>query len=114
MITENDLRAAIAECQGERNPNANTCMKLAAYYTILNNLYPETDKIEMPSYSASPAPASPVKETVDYYSETEFGRAIEGKDKAQVLALVDELMSTVEVINRRLYLGVMRRLEEIP
>ena len=58
--------------------------------------------------------ASPVKETVDYYSETEFGRTIEGKDKAQVLALIDELMSTVEVINRRLYLGVMRRLEEIP
>ena len=41
MITEKDLRAAIAECQGARNPNATTCIKLAAFYTILNNLYPE-------------------------------------------------------------------------
>ena len=41
MITEKDLRAAIAECQGARNPNASTCIKLAAFYTILNNLYPE-------------------------------------------------------------------------
>lgn len=113
MITENDLRAAIAECQGERNPNANTCMKLAAYYTILNNLYPETDKIEMPSYSASPAPVSPVKETVDYYSDTEFAEAIEGKNTASVWALLDELMTTLEVIQPRLYAGVIRRLKEL-
>lgn len=110
MITVDDLKAAIAECEGERNPNANTCMKLSAYYILLR----EKQGAPEYAYSASPAPASPVKETVEYYSETEFGRAIEGKDKAQVLALVDELMTTVEVINRRLYLGVMRRLEEIP
>ena len=35
MITEQDLLEAIAECQGQRNPNANTCIKLAAYYIIL-------------------------------------------------------------------------------
>lgn len=106
MITENDLRAAIAECQGERNPNANTCMKLAAYYTILNEIQgkPATE------YSSAPAP---VKETADYYSETEFGKAIQGKDLNQVLALIDELMSTVEIINKRLYLGVMQRLHDM-
>lgn len=113
MITENDLRAAIAECQGERNPNANTCMKLAAYYTILNNLYPETDKIEMPSYSASPAPASPVKETVDYYSDTEFADAIEGKNTASVWAVIDELMTVLQAIKPGLYEGVLRKLREI-
>ncbi len=113
MITENDLRAAIAECQGERNPNANTCMKLAAYYTILNNLYPETDKIEMPSYSASPAPASPVKETADYYSDTEFAAAIEGKNTASVWQVVDELMSVLQAIKPGLYEGVLRKLREI-
>ena len=41
MITEQDLQEAIAECQGERHPNANTCMKLAAFYTIKNELYPD-------------------------------------------------------------------------
>lgn len=113
MITVDDLKAAIAECEGERNPNANTCVKLAAYYTILNNLYPETDKIEMPSYSASPAPVSPIKETVDYYSETEFAAAIEGKNTASVWAVVDELMSVLQAIKPGLYEGVLRKLREI-
>ena len=39
MITEQDLREAIAECQGQRNPNANTCIKLAAFLTIQRELY---------------------------------------------------------------------------
>ena len=41
MITEQDLRQAIAECQGERNPDARTCIKLAAYLTIKEHLYPQ-------------------------------------------------------------------------
>ena len=41
LIREQDLREAIAECQGKRNPDANTCIKLAAYFTILQNMYPE-------------------------------------------------------------------------
>ena len=38
MIREEDLLEAIAECQGERNPNAQTCRNLAAYYTILDHV----------------------------------------------------------------------------
>ena len=41
MITEKDLQDAIAECQGERKPNANTCIKLAAYFTIYDHLFPK-------------------------------------------------------------------------
>lgn len=107
MITIDDLKAAIAEMQGERNPNANTCIKLAAYYTILKELEPES----MSGYSHEPAPT--VKETVRYYSETEFGEAIEGKDFDSVLSLIDELMTTLSAIQPRLYAGVMRRLNDI-
>ena len=32
VIREDDVREAIAEMQGQKNPNANTCIKLAAYY----------------------------------------------------------------------------------
>ncbi len=41
MITEHDLQEAIAECQGKRNPDANTCIKLAAFYTIKEHLFPK-------------------------------------------------------------------------
>ena len=102
MITERDLQAAIAECQGERNPNANTCIKLAAYYTIKNEMYRAPS-----SYSYA---AQPVAGAVSYESGTEFSRAIQGKDTSDVLAVIDELMQTIEVLNPRLYAGVMRKL----
>lgn len=108
MITESDLKQAIAECQGERNPNASTCMKLAAYYTILNNLYP-ANVAEKSMYSYAPA-----SETVDYYSESEFAQLIDGKSAVAVWSLIDELMSTLQAIQPRLYDGVIRKLREIP
>ncbi len=109
MITVDDLKAAIAECEGERNPNANTCMKLSAYYILLR----EKQGAPEYAYSASPAPASPVKETVDYYSDTEFAATIEGKNAASVWAVVDELMSVLQAIKPGLYEGVLRKLREI-
>lgn len=108
MITTDDLKAAIAEMQGERNPNANTCIKLAAYYTILRELEPDNNS----EYSHSPAP-EPVKETVDYYSETEFGRLVQDKPVKDVMSVMDELISVLSAIQPRLYNGVMRKLNEI-
>ena len=108
MITLEDLEAAIAECEGERNPNANTCINLAAYYTKLNE-----KQGKPPVYSYSAEPVSPVKETVDYYSETEFGQTIQGKDSITVMELMDELVTVLQTVNPRLYNGVMRKLREI-
>lgn len=102
MIRADDLRAAIAECQGERNPNANTCMKLAAYYTILRELEPLEN-----------SPNLPCGVPQGYSSNTEFRAAVEGKNEASVWALLDELMSTLEVIQPRLYAGVIRKLREL-
>lgn len=106
MITEHELRAAIAECQGERNPNANTCIKMAAYYTLLNNLYPEREQ-----YSYAP-PAVIEPNVVSYNSETLFGRTINGKPAEAVWRIMDELMTVIQVLKPNLYDGVMRKLSE--
>lgn len=104
MITEQDLRQAIAECQGERNPNAQTCIKLAAYYTILNQMdQPEKDT----GYSG----AAYKPETV-YRSDTEFGQLASRMKTDDVLAVVDELMEALAVLNPKLYDGVIRNLED--
>ena len=104
MITENDLLEAIAECQGDRNPNANTCIKLAAYYILLDHLKPkEEDEPVMYSYDSGIG---------DYGSDTEFGRVIRGMDHQKMMSVIDELMTTLQVINPRLYDGVLRKLEE--
>ena len=108
MITVDELKAAIAEMQGERNPNANTCIKLAAYYTILNELQGKPDTS---GYSSEPAPS--VSETVDYYSETEFGQLVQDKPVKDVMSVMDELISVISAIQPRLYNGVMRKLNEI-
>lgn len=108
MITERDLEQAIAECQGERNPNANTCIKLAAFYTIRNELFGKTE-LPVPSYSFSPA--EPVDTHIHYTSDTDFSRAIDGRNPDDIWPIMDELMSTVGVLMPRLYDGVMRKLQ---
>ena len=104
MITEHDLEEAIAECQGQRNPNASTCIKLAAFYTIREHLYPEVQ----PTYSYASEP--PAEEEIEYNSGTDFANAIKGKKTADFLPVVDELMETLKVIYPRLYDTVMSRL----
>ena len=47
------LDEAIAECQGQRNPDSKTCMMLAAFLTIKKELYPE--HYSPPGYSFAPA-----------------------------------------------------------
>ena len=105
MITERDLQEAIAECQAVENPNANTCIKLAAFLTIKKQLYDE--KEEQYSY------ASVSEELIDYYSDTEFGKAVEGKDSIDVLSVIDEMMTALQVLNPRLYEGVMRKIRSL-
>lgn len=103
MITEHDLQEAIAECEGQRNPNASTCIKLAAFYTIKNELFGNSDKLNLPSAYSFSAPPDQVEKKIDYYSDTEFGRAIAGKRAADVMPIVEELMDTLKIIQPRLY-----------
>ena len=105
MITKNDLESAIAECQGKRNPDARTCMMLAAFYTIRNEMFGEEKEVEHPAYSYAPSP-----NVIEIDSDTEFARVIDGREQKEVLPVVDELMSTLQVIQPRIYNAVMDRL----
>lgn len=108
MITERDLAEAIAECEGIRNPNASTCIKLAAFYTIKREMFGNSEQLPQYSYAAQPQ-ASPIA----YSSGTEFSEKISGKEPEDVLAVVDDLMTTLSVVNPRLYDGVLRKLNQI-
>ena len=118
MITETDLLEAIAECQGERNPNANTCIKLAAYYTIRRELYGDPEQPPDVAENATTrahsyaAPPEQVETTIDYYSDTDFSQAIGGRQAADIWPIMDELMTVLQATNPRLYSGVMRKIED--
>lgn len=105
MIYEKDLDEAIAECQGKRNPDASTCIKLAAFYAIKRELYGRPAEYQ-PSYSYAPAPSS----KIEINSESEFSKLIDGKSQQDIWPILDELMDTLKVLMPRLYDGVMRKL----
>lgn len=109
MITEKDLQEAIAECEGQRNPNANTCIKLAAFYTIQEHLFGKREE-PSPAYSFAPAPPSTVED--GYESDTEFGRLVGRLDNYDMMAILDELMTALSVVQPRLYAGTIRKMEE--
>lgn len=110
MITEKDLQEAIAECKGQRNPNAGTCIKLAAFYILQDHLFPQ-EPMALPSYSYA-APVETIERTIDFPGDTEFSRVIDGREAADIWPVMDELMSTLQVLNRPLYDGVMRKLRD--
>lgn len=93
MITEKELQEAIAECLRQKNPNANTCLKLAAYYTILNNIASDTE-----GYSLK--------------GESEFLKLAAGKDHDYVMAVIDGLMNKLQVISPRLYDSTIKALKK--
>lgn len=106
MITEQDLQAAIAECEGQRNPTSSTCIKLAAFYTIRDHLYSKEKAEEPVFYSRSAGP-------MGWSSDTEFGQFVADHNINDILPVMDELMDTIQVLYPRLYAGVIRKLDDI-
>lgn len=106
MIKEQDLHEAIAECQGVRNPNASTCLKLASYYTILDHLNGK-DPVDqnVPSYSFA---SEPTQET--YSSKSEFGSIVKEIDYMECMKVIDEAMETMRIMVPKLYDAIMRKL----
>lgn len=97
MITRKDLLDAIEKCQGQKNPNANTCIKLAAYYTILEHT-PEN----LNEYSFASKP-----------SNSEFMRLIKNKNLDEVLLTMDDIMEDLQANNPKMYYSAMERIKRI-
>lgn len=114
MIREEELHEAIAECLGKRNPDANTCIKLASYYTILEQLYPNDKAVQefqpMPVIPAQSFSADP--ESIQYEGDSEFAQAISERSVSHIMPIIDEMMQTIQVLQPRLYDAVMRRIKE--
>ena len=120
MITEPEIDAAIAECVGKRNPDANTVRTLAALYTIKEHLYPKeplqkTQQLEraenaLSNYSFAPAPDQKPY-AISLSSDTDFARVIEGRDPEEIMPLMDEAMSLLASVYPACYDAIMRKLQ---
>ena len=116
MITEKDLTEAIAYCDGKVDAKPNHAVLMAACYYLKDRLYPSRDErlkeSPAPSYSYATEPENHAEPTIDYYSETEFSEAVDGRAVSEIMPIIDELMSVLQATNPRLYAGVMRKIEQ--
>jgi hypothetical protein len=115
LIYEKDLDESIARYQGEVNPSIETCRKLAACLIVKRELFGEPERFPVDadnatgySYASGPVDTA---ETIHYDSGTDFSQAIDGRNPDEVWPIMDELMSTVQVLMPRLYDSVMRKLQ---
>lgn len=106
MITERDLKEAIAECEGVPKPTANTCIKLAAFYTIQEHLFGKVEE------TAAQMPMTDYSGHSYLNSQTEFAEAVKGMDPESLMPIIDELMETLQIVQPRLYSSVLRKLKE--
>ena len=106
MITQTDLIQAIAECKNTPNPNANTCIKLAAFLTIQRELFGEEKDVGQLSFSPAP-------DRIVASGESEFAKMIDGRNQTEVIPVIDELMSTLQIIQPKLYNAVLNKLTPI-
>lgn len=109
MIYEKDLDESIAKYQGEINPSIETCRKLAACLIVKRELFGQTEQLMPPGQSFAYA-EGPAEKAILYESGTDFAKAINGRDPDEIWPWVDELMSTLQILQPKLYDNAMRQL----
>lgn len=101
-----EIEGAIAELENG-DLTYSRCGKLADLYTIRReHMAPEAQPPEVPVQTAREAPAR-----VRASGSSDFMRAVAKVDFSAALDVLDELMSTLEIVNPKAYKSVMRRLE---
>lgn len=87
--------------------------KLANLYTVRNEMMGlSAPQAAAYSEAAGPVEAAPAIGLVARYGESEFLRAVEGKDPEKVWAIIDRMMETLQVVNQRLYASTMSKLSK--
>ena len=115
MLDEAEIRKEIARLEYEESSYPN--------YAKLANLYVIRDKMQEEErgdggryvgyYSGAPAPVTAQPATVGDYGDSEFLLAVAGKDPAKAWTVIDELMDTLALVNRKVYDSVMRKIKGI-
>ena len=107
MPTKDDLLRAIEECKG-RPATYGNCEKLATFYMLLNELYPESVR-DLPQYSYASEP----KNTLSITGESEFLQSVNGKDAEGILRIIDEHMAVVKALFPKEYIAVIAKIGEV-
>lgn len=108
MLTRESLSEAIRETY-EKPDSYEKATKLATFLTLKSLLYPDAQESKAAYDPPSRAGADC---RVKGYGDTEFFTTLAGMDEARAWAVMGELMDTLQVLNPRLYAGVIRQLRQ--
>lgn len=102
MMTRQELEEAIDAC--ERAPMSyQNCEKLATFYAIYDHLYteqaPRVEKVRETKISVS--------------GSSQFYQLINGLNASDVWNIMDELMTSLEVVQPRLFNAVMQKIDDL-
>lgn len=101
MFSKAELLSAINELEGSPATYQNA-EKLAVFYLLYDHLF--VDKEPLSRFET-------VEEvTIDRYDGSEFMQAISGKKAAQIWAVMDELMLTIQALQPKLYQATIDRI----
>ena len=115
MLDAAEIRKEIARLEYEESDYKNYA-KLADLYVIRKQMQEEErgdGGKYVGYYSGAPAPVTAEPATVGEYGDSEFLLAVAGKDPGKAWAVVDELMDTLALVNRKVYDSVMRKIKGI-
>ena len=108
MLDAKEIAAAIAQLEYLDSSYPNYA-KLADLYIIRDKMEGREKPLAYErSYSAAPAA---VAEKVT--GDSDFLRAISGKDQQSAWDVMDELMDSLKVVNARLYDSTLRKIERL-
>lgn len=108
MLEAKYLDHAIAQNLSSDDPDAWTCMRLAAQLYLRDRLYgqpvePAPPKQPNQGYAFADAPQTLAEEIVYYPGKTEFAREIDGKRAADIWPIMDEMMSLFAALHPEMY-----------
>ena len=99
MVTERELLDVLRECESASSSFQN-CEKLAVFHALNDKYFADDAETRVKTPEIRPV------------SDSEFMTLIAGKDWSSLLAILDELMDTVKILQPRLYDAVMQKLRE--
>lgn len=111
MIDPREINIEIERREITKDYDWGDVRDLASLYVVRDHLAASGQPIKTEAYpaaySASTAPS------LGRYGDTDFLRLCAGKDPESVMIVVDELMSTLALVNERAYNRILRELEKL-
>ena len=108
MLDEREVNAWIARLEAE-DSSWSVYERLAILYTIRGRSDQRDTSPSPVMYSAAAVPTDKVAQ----YGDTDFLQAVAGKSPDKLWPIMDELMDSLAITNRRIYDNVMRKIARI-